>query len=333
MSLGEELLSELCFAQCELPISTGTMERAKSSLTRTLSVNGSGRELQISLPYFVRRLAPSVLGSLWIPFCGLLRQHGIPIFSSVNGLKEVPAANVPARLAMRYIDEPIDALELTTADAFELACRDRLGRTWGWSSELRTEQLGALVCAVREAAGGDTPIGIGLPLGGPIEDMRRVLAADVDFISLIGRSPRLEATDIASIVQCRTTAGELDKSNLTILVSAPISDQEQAHKLLALGASAVCIDGLLRPLFSEVSKVRTSSDSAAGMLSGMMPAVSHKQPQLTAISTALAEYRQQLADRLQSVGASDLRNFTSHVLRCCSQRGEQITGVAPLIIA
>lgn len=331
MSLGEELLNELCFTIAQLPVSNRTTPPGKLSTKCSLVVSGSGREHQFSLPYFVRHLSPTELGISWVPFCSLLRQHGIPIFSSVRALQDVPAASVPARWGLRFINEPIDAVELTTADAFELSCRNRSGEEWGWSSELHPEKLGALVCAVREAAGGDTPIGVCLPLGAHQDDVRQVLAANVDFIGLIARYPRLEAGDVQGLVHCRRMADQLRQSSLPILVSAPITNQEQAHKLLALGATAVCIDDLLRPLISEALAARTTALGGAGMLSGMMPVTSPKTPALTTISTALVKLQQQLVERMNSAGASDMRKFTSQLLRSCSQRAQQVTGVAPLL--
>ena len=333
MSEGDELLRGLCFKQSPLPVSTGKDLRSICSTKCSLSVSGSEREHQFNLPYFVRHLTPSELGNAWVPICNVLRQHGIPIFSSVAALQEVPAASVPARWGMRFINEPIDSMELTTADAFELSCQDRARKEWGWSSELRPEQMGALVSAVREAAGGDTPIGISLPLGAHDDDLRHVLAAGADFISLIARSTRLQATDVHGLVQCRKLANHMSQSYLPVLVTAKISSLEQAHKLLALGASAVCIDDLLRPLINEALEARsTHTTSGAGMLSGMMPLASPKRPVLANVSTALVDFQQQLVERLNSVGARDLRSFTSHVLRSCSQPAQQITGVAPLVL-
>lgn len=333
MSEGEELLRGLCFAQSPLPVSSRQDLRNSYSTKCTLSVSGSEREHQFHLPYFVRHLTPSELGISWVSICNVLRQHGIPIFSSVAALQEVPAASAPARWGMRYINEPIDGIEVTTADAFELSCQDRSRKEWGWSSELRPEQMGALVSAVREAAGGDIPIGISLPLGAHDDDLRHVLAAGADFISLIARTARLQATDVHGLVHCRKLANHMSQNYLPILVTAKLSSQEQAHKLLALGASAVCIDDLLRPLIAAALEARSTNNiSGTGMLSGMMPLASPKLPVLTNVSTALIDFQQQLVERLNSVGARDLRSFTSDVLRSCSQQAQQITGVAPLVM-
>lgn len=332
MSEGEDLLNGLCFAQSPLPISTGIELQYRCSTKCSLIVNGSGREHQINLPYFVRQLTPSELGITWVPLCNILRQHGIPLFSSVAALQEVPAASVPARWGIRYINEPIEGTEVTTADAFELSCQDRSRSEWGWSSELRPEQMGALVSAVREAAGGDIPIGISLPLGAHADDLRHALAAGADFISLIARTARLQATDVHGLVHCRKLANQLSRNHLPILVTAKIASQEQAHKLLALGASAVCIDDLLRPLIAEALEARsTSITSGTGMLSGMMPLASSKPLTLANVSTALVDFQLQLVERLNSVGARDMRSFTSHVLRSCSRQAQQITGVLPLV--
>ncbi len=343
MSVGEDVLHELCFVQAELPPATGRGNDACSTTTCALGVRGSARTFQFGLPFFVRGLRPFAVGTAWNIFCSLLRQHGIPLFSSVADLHSVAASAVPPRCGIRNINQPLDVAELTTADAFELACCEGLDavgvrssgsnqnsqrQRWGWSQEFLPEQLGGFVSAVRQAAGGDTPIGVGLPLGAHVEDLRRALRAGIDFISLTSRFQTLEADDVRSVMQCRQLTREMECDDLPILVSPPRINWDQAHKLLALGASAVCIDSLLRPLIPAAPT--TVDDLGVGMLSSLTPKASRKAPELTTMSAALDAARLELVERLQSCGAHDLKNFGAHVLRSCSPRATQLTGIPPL---
>lgn len=338
MSLGQAVLDELSFIQAELP-TVGTLVAAPLNTRCTLTAADSQRKLQLHVPYFVRQLGPADLGPAWKTFCLLLRQHGIPLFSPAKALQAVPAAAVPPRFGTRYIDQPIDAEELTTADAFELACydlpRQYSGQVWQWSREILPNQFPDFVRAVRQAAGGDTPIGLGLPLGCHVEDLRRAVKAEVDFICLSSRFRQLDAGDLRGLCRCRQMLGQFQREAMPIFVTAPLNDLEQAHKLIALGASAVCIDSLLRPLL-PTAPAATTMLAGAGMLAGLTPVAAatatatRRAPELIAVQTALAEYRQRLSERLRCVGVSDLTAFNADVLRSCSERAERVTGVASL---
>lgn len=331
MSLADELLDEIFFMPGTLPVSDGPFAPSqKFSTLCGISVRASSRTFQFNLPYFVSQLGPKQLGNGWISFCGLLRRCGVPLFSSVAPLHAVPAASVPARWSRHNINTALDATELNSADALEIACCAPDERTWEWSSELQPEQFGGFVSAVRMAAGGDTPIGIGLPLGCHTADMRRAMEAQVDFIHLHARGKRLEANELHSLVQMRNLSDKHQTVRLPILLSAPLSELTHAHKLLALGATAVCIDTLLQPLIPPLTAALTTEVVGGGMLSGLMPTVSPKPLPLTAVEAALAEYQQQLVELLRTTGTDQLQGLNSSLLRSCTERSARITGAALL---
>jgi len=331
MSLADELLDEIFFMPGTLPVSGGPFASSqKLSTICGISVQASSRSFQFNLPYFVSRLGPKQLGNGWISFCGLLRRCGVPLFSSVAPLHAVPAASVPACWSRHHINGALNASELNSADAFEIVCCASDERTWEWSSELQPEQVGGFVSAVRLAAGGDTPIAICIPLGCQAAHMQRALEAQVDFIHLHVRGKRLEANELHSLVQLRSLSDRYQTVRLPILLSAPLSELTQAHKLLALGATAVCIDTLLQPLLPPLTATLTTEVVGGGMLSGLMPAVSPKSPPLTAVEAALAEYQQQLVELLRMTGADQLQGLTSSLLRSCTERAARLTGAALL---
>lgn len=296
----------------------------------SIPVHEGQREFKSAAPFFVRTLGPQQLHSAWRPFCGLLRTHGIPIFSSVQALDTVPVAAVPARWGIRFNDEAIDANDLKTADAFELGCYDRSQRNWSWPIEVPPPQLEPFVFATRMAAGADTPIGIGLPLACHISDVQHSLNANVDFISLIARNPRLDASDLHGLVVCRKLVERSSHPNLPLLVTAPIRSIEDALKLLALGATAVCIDDLLSPLITQ-SLVNVATESVgSGMLAGISSPPARKNVDLHAVATALADLQESLQVRMTAVGARTLVELNDTCLRSTSQQCHQVTGVAVL---
>lgn len=336
MSLGLTLLDELDYVQAPLIRRLKTPPNSSHSMAQTIPISGSSRTIALRAPYFTRSLGPIDLGVAWAPFCKALRHHGIPIFGSIDAFAKVPAASVPARWSGRTVDEPFDTDELSTADLFEIACHDRARRQWKWSSEIDTARIGGLLRSVREASGGDTPIGISLPLGCHLDDVKHCVSADVDFICLTSRFAKFEASDLHNLVQCRMLASHLNRPRLPLLVTAPIVDIEQAHKLLALGASAVSLDDILRPAIAQDMQPDEKEVAVADLrrkLSSIALNINpsaNKQFELPLVEKLLTQARRLLAERLASVGADDLPSFNPECLRSVSERAERVTGVLRL---
>lgn len=369
MNMGLTLLDELEYARAPMLTSAAEQTGLAPSLMRSMPVSGSQRAVQLRSPYFVRTLGETELAAAWGAFCGLLRRHDIPLFSSVESLAVVPAASVPARWSGRSVDEPFQATELTTADLFEVSCLSRHGRQWRWPSEIPSEIAGeiaagridGLLRSVRAAAGGGIPVGLSIPLGCHPSDLQRCLSADVDFVSLsctpaVAHSASSQASQTAasrsaaselqsgsflagelhSIVLCRQISQQLNRPQLPLLVTAPVMDIEQAHKLLALGASAVSIDHIVRQsiaLDRLPSQRKEESDLDLPFRLPSLPqrgAPVAKQGELPQLESQLKQARQTLVEVLQTVGAGSLSDFNQHCLVSVSQRAQQVTGVKRL---
>lgn len=336
MSLGLTLLDELDYVQAPMIGSEYALQGTSVSIAQSISVAGSSRTITLHAPYFTRTLGPNDLGQAWVPFCNELHRHAIPTFSRVDALASIPAASIPVRWSGRAVDEPFKLDELATANLFEITCHDRVRRRWHWPSEIAPDRIDGLLRSVREAAGGGTPIGVNLPLGCHLHDMQCCLSADVDFICLTSRFAKFEARDLLSLVQCRRLAGQLNRPQLPLLVTAPIVNIEQAHKLLALGASAVSIDDILRPVIAQdlqpsekevpiVDLRRKLPSIALGISSS-----ANKLIELPQVEKLLTRAQRLLVERLTSVGAADLIGFTAECLRSCSKRAERLTGALRL---
>lgn len=360
MNLGLSLLDELEYARAPMLSFAAAQTNPVPSLQQSIPVSDSQRAIQLKSPFFIRSLGASELGAAWEPLCSVLRRHDIPIFSSVEGLDGVPAASVPARWSGRTSDEPFQAVELATADLFEVSCLSRQTPQWSWPSELSAEHIDGLLRSVRAAAGGDTPVGLNVPLGCHPSDLQRCLTADIDFISLShthavarsadsplgsvaasslaaagAQSGAFLAGDLHSVVRCRQMLQQLNRPQLPLLVTAPVVDVGQAHKLLALGASAVSLDQIVRQ--SLAFDVRPShEEQPESDLPFRLPslpqrgAAAAKRDALPHLEIQLKRARQVLVELLQSVGASSLDDFDQHCLVSISQRAEQVTGVKRL---
>ena len=359
MNLGLSLLDELEFARAPMLGRSSQQTSLAPSLVRSMPVSGSQRAIQLRSPYFIRGLGAAEFGAAWAPLCGALRRHDIPIFSTVKNLAGIPAADAPARWSGRPFDEPFQSMELTTAGLFEVSCISRDQRHLKWPGEICPELIDSLLRSVRAAAGGDTPVGFNVALGCHPSDLKQCLAADIDFISLscthamaaTGSQLSHQATsgvaasevqphtflagDLHSIVLCRQMLQQLNRPQLPLLVTAPVIDFEQAHKLLALGASAVSLDQIGRQSIA-LEKRPSKEEEPVPDLPFRLPALPQsaapaaKRPELPQLENLLKQARQTLCERLLSVGADNLADFNQQCLVSISQRAQRVTGVRRL---
>lgn len=149
------------------------------------------------------------------------------------------------------------------------------------------------------------------------------------------QSGDFSAGDLHSIVLCRQMSQRLNRPQLPLLVTAPVVDIEQAHKLLALGATAVSIDQVVWQ--SIVPDIQPSQEEESERdLPFRLPSIPQsvdlaaKKAELPQLEIQLQQARQGLLERLQIVGASSLADFTLQCLVSASQRAQQVTGVRRL---
>lgn len=326
MSPGEQLLDDLSIRLAELGPATECFDTPPVDMRVSLQAWQSSRSFQLAGPFFVRDVRPVQFGPARNVFCGILRQHGIPAFCTTDELEAVPAALVPARLANRYCNEPYNATELKTADAFVFESRSRDATSWSWPAEITGELLRPALQAARLVAG-DTAIGIGLPLGCSAADVDKCLSANCDFLCLDSCYRRLEISDIVGLVRVRAAVQASARPNLPILANLPVGDAEQMTKLLALGATALCLDHLLLPLLPTSATAETST-TGGGMLREITTLAAKKPPTLPRIDQALSDVIGGVGRRANLAGMSTLSQLDANSLTAYSERASGLTGVS-----
>lgn len=245
-----------------------------------ISVVGAERKLRIPVPLVVRRLGPAEFSKQWNVFCEELQEASIPIYSSAQEFEKLPATSIPLRFSRLYSNSPLHAAELKSADAVEIVCKDQNTNAWGWSLGSGPEKIPAFVKSLRLACGGDTPIGIALPTCSSKSDIQVAINSGCDFLTLVGNRESVTAQDLACIVQARQASCSPNDNALPIIVDLQISHGGDVAKLLALGATIVTIDNLLKPTLPNLEKTEESANSlGVGMLSGIaVPTTSDKIP-------------------------------------------------------
>lgn len=318
------LFEELVFAPPSLTFTPPSMS-VNTSLA--LEVKGSNRKLQFAMPWFLRQPPQPMLTTRWPAFCGTLRAQGIPMFCRVEQLEEVSAMQLPIRLARRELGQPFDPQELRTADALEIDCFNSAANFWQWPLELvGPERLSRFVQAARDATASLTPIGLSLPGGACDVDLKLCIEAECDFVTLVSVAAEVAACE-AIMVEGLTRARDLFQSagaRIPILVVSPLQKPEHALKLLALGASAVCIDSLVNPLIKDLRS--SSSLMAGGMLSGInIP--SQPKVDVPEVDFLLSNLRQTLETCLRCHAASSIAALDRNSLRGTTHQACQLAKV------
>ncbi len=294
-------------------------------------VHSTSGQLLLSVPMVVRRIAPPELGRYWADFCKVLQEHGIPICCAVGDLEPVDVGKLPLRIGSRHADHGFNRAELDNADAFELDCRHRDGRVWGWPSELGSSpDLQPIVLAARELLEIGTPLGVVLPTGAAKQDVCRALDSGADFITLV--SSQSEAYDsllVRSLAQIKELCLSRQLSTFPIMVDAPLTKISHVSTCLALGASLVAIDSLLRPLFANTNTPELAP-VGSGMLSGIRAPSTLVVEPMAEIRARIQEILVHIRQQMQLCGALKLAEMNGNCLRALSEHAAKLTGVSQL---
>lgn len=322
------LLDDLVFASPPL-----RLDRIASPIQPklTLGIGGSSRKLQLSSPWFIREAPPQQLAASWPEFCGLLRSHGIAMFCKGEQLDKLAAASIPVRFSRRRVDQPFSPLELRTADALELDGESSDTDRWGWPPELgELERLPTLIQAIRDATANTVPIGLSLPIGACNADLNWCVQAAVDFVTLVEpaeATPAAEAVLVEGLVRARERFDAAQLQSLPILMVTQLRNTDSALKLIALGASAVCIDRLVHQHLEDPRP--DSAVVSSGMLGGIHAPASLKVS-LHGVEQVLAALNRRLESWLHSQDVREMQAWRGETLRGLSEQVCQLARVEPL---
>lgn len=306
------------------------------AITVDIPVDGGQRSFRQSVPFFARRPPMVSADANWPAYCGLLKDLGIPLQTTVAALESLSIANVPMRFARRSSDEGFELQELETAEAIEISCvaASPSGRfacmpleTGAW------HELKQLIECLRDLCSPSTPIGLGLLAGDIHTDIANALAARVDFVILelpAHSGAQLTPSELRflawSVVGARLACSQSAAPDFPIYVDAPISSIEDLIKLLALGATAVSIDGLAWSALPKSSVVAINVPK--GLLSGIgsvpvkaVPNVEPLQRRLSELLDALKlRLHQQHVSHLGQLNRDHLRALSDQTARLCNVR-------------
>lgn len=284
-------------------------------------------------PLFARR-SPMPSGDVnWPAYCGLLRDSGISLQTNFSEVESLSDVNVPLRIVRRGYDEGFDWLDLSSADAIVLDCvatfsGHRCSRlpleTAGW------HELKQLIESLRQVVGPGTPIGLGMLAGDIYTDVSNALAARVDyvildFVEFTQASPAALDHLAWSVVAARNACAQSGSPSFPIFIDAPLTNIEHVIKLLALGATALSVDGLTASAVPQAAP--TSLPVPKGLLSGIgsLPVksnASNVQPIAAKLEELLSCLRarlfQQHLTRISSLGRDHLRALDASAAQLCA---------------
>ncbi len=271
--------------------------------------------------------------TVWPRACEAFREAGVAVFGSANQFQSVPAETVPARFAQTFAGEPIKFEDIATADAIQVNCWQRKAMNARWPSEAGGEQLGAYLDAIRIAAGGDVPVGVGFQVGVCETDIATAIDAGAEFVGLFSSDPFVSIQHVVALRRIRTACIAAEKDNLVVIASLPAVKPDEMLKLLAVGASVVSLDASLTNLATEISAQTKQADkqSSLGLGSALLNAL---EPQDNPVGKALNRLPQQLADctekivdRMAEIGAVSLSTLTEANLRTSSTTLSRLLGI------
>ncbi|MFN3190720.1 MAG: hypothetical protein ACE361_09380 [Aureliella sp.] len=328
-----------------LSLATASLEamtRAGSpDVSQSLGVHASERRLGFGLPFWVNGMHAEDLGEAWPLFCQALSESGCLVSNPIRDLAELPTNAIPTRLSVRHTGTSLHSLEVATADAIVLSQQDVVAARWGQLAEVSLGGIGnetpkrmaGLIRSLRIAAGGNTPVGLSLPVGGDSTDVIAASDAGCDFL-LLEEHQHAERGSVApetilGVANVRRILNAQGQSSMPIVLSARVGNVDEAIKLLALGADFVSIEAMLReamPL-DDQKEARES----AGRLSSLVSissddnsAVQRMQP----VVECLSGLKSQLEAAMNLTGASTLHEFDASKITALDSQIAELCGLA-----
>lgn len=296
----------------------------RDSLDLGCSVPCGEREpLRFGLPLVVRNIHSEHVGEAWIAFATLMQRLEIPLRGALTEWANLENADKPLRQSWCSSDNAFDVDDLQHADLFEIDLRTGNEVAWSLRPELRKQDsLKALVDTLRLVRG-KIAVGVTLPAGASSEDIQLVCNSGVDFVTVVERN-QLSLLGISTL---RAIQEFNEGTKTKVIVDATVESLEDIVKCVALGASAVSVDSLLRPIIKRSTQ---SSDSGSGMLSGIASTASPAKNLLKEVTLTISSFRERLEEALGLTGCSTVSEFNNSYLVATNADVARIAGVTLL---
>ena len=282
-----------------------------------------GREsdgaVKIELPFVLRRTRPTIVGSTWPAFAALMQRFDLPVRAPVEDWQNLPVEDQPKRFGGCFADQGLVLDELSNCEFFELDLRLESQNAWCLRSELAaTSAMSGLAETIRNVAPG-IQVGATLPAGADSSDIQKCCEAGLEFVTVV-EPEKITALGLSTLKTFR----ELN-ANVCVILEAQFNSADEIVKCLALGASAVSIDGLLAPL---VEKSRQqSSDLASGLLSGIAAGSSPAKDLLRDVTLEITNLKERLVSSLGTCSAGSLAAFDASCLVATNSEIARIAGI------
>lgn len=297
------------------------------------ATNATGsKALKLGAPFFARRSPIASSDVNWPAYCGLFRDMGMLVQTSLAEVEALSDVNVPARMLARSYNEGFELNDFVSADAILIECAVLVASQK--CSRLPLEingwhELKLLVESLRQVAGPGKPIGLGMLAGDIYTDVSNALAARVDYVVLEfeTRPAQKAAMDYIAwgVVAARTACLQSGHPHFPILVDAPVADGEAMVKLLALGASMVAIDTLVADAMPAAAP--SSVQVPKGLLSGIGSLPVKATPNVQPVASKLTELSDRLRARLFRQHLNELSQFNREHLRALNEHAARLCNV------
>jgi hypothetical protein len=241
------ILDEIVFTIDSFPKLNPLPDPLNQSLKVKLPPRNGRSELELPTPWIFCGLNSAVHPKNWPSVCQQLVDCGVSIEFPTAASSGPPAGSAAKRLYRLEIEQPLRAARSNGASLIEVTCRSALRSQWGWPPEVNTpDLLEAWLLSIRAALGDGIPLGLGFPAIASKSVFLQAARLDIDFISIhCEPSQSLDCT-VHALTSLRQTLDDANRSHLPIIVRTRSSNPEYQVKLIALGASMVSIDNLLR---------------------------------------------------------------------------------------
>ncbi len=330
------IFDRLAFRGTAMCLAGGWSAPSVSATHVSIPLPGGNKDFTSLVPFYSNQSAIRADHAQWPELCAIFRRLGLPVVGSIADFEKLPAAAIPIRIGRRFAQERLDPNEITTADIFEFLCRAAV--TSGTAAAQakvptlpleidRPQRLRSLVSLLRDLSGSDIPIGAAVGLSVCREDIVALIDSGVDFLTLestndhgIGESD-YSYWFVSQLSRIRTMCVALDQPRFPLVVECPFSSADWVIKTLALGASIVCIDGIVNAIQAELRRHQPAVHGK-GLLAGIADAYAAPTKSfIESVHDALNNLINQLHLQMSLAGCQSLPHFD---VSCLASYDEQV---------